>query len=125
MMVLNTAMAEEYVMYPTRNIRPGDVVEAANMPATAVDTVARKTRGAQSNQCAIPKETDLRMRTWMRIRAETMRKHVWRRVSASQRREVVPMLGVVLCVDEELDHWVKASQRKTLNTRRSQSASHM
>ena len=100
--------------------------EDAKAPATStilpVDTVARNTNGTQSNQCAVPKETDLRRRTWMRMSAETMRKHVWRRVSASQRREVAPILG---CALKPPDRWAKASQTKTPSAERSQSASQM
>ncbi len=55
-----------------------------------------------------------------------MRKHVWRKVSASQSRaadlETTPE-DLLDDPDEELIHWLKASQTNTATAKTSQSAS--
>lgn len=95
-----------------------------------MDTLAKKRRGTERKECAQPKETDRRRRTWSRMRAEMMRRHVWRRVSASQRRAADLDLALELeaepalddLVEESDDHWLKASQTNTATAKTSQSA---
>jgi hypothetical protein len=62
------------------------------------------------------------------MRAEMMKKHVWRKVSASQSRaadlERMPELAAALDhSDEESNHWPNASQTNTATATMSQMAS--
>jgi hypothetical protein len=98
--------------------------------AMVVVTVAKMTRGAQRNQCADPKETDFRRCTWIKIRAEIMRKHVWWKVSASHSRaaesESTREEALPVPVSDDgrgWNHWLKASQANTATAEMSQSAS--
>jgi len=92
-----------------------------------VDTLVKNARGTHRNQCTRPKDTDFRMRTWVRMRTETTRKHVWRKVSASQSRAAEPTLKAAVLAaapDEESAHWLNASQTSMDTATTSQSASH-
>lgn len=92
-----------------------------------VETLAKRARGTQRNQWTQPKDTDLRRRTWITMRADTTRKHVWRNVSASQSRAADPALKAVALgpvPDVESTHWLNASQTNRVTERTSQSASH-
>ena len=60
------------------------------------------------------------------MRAEMMRKHVWRKVSASQSRAADLEVALELLLDdpdEESNHWLNASQTNTATAKMSESAS--
>jgi len=59
------------------------------------------------------------------MRAEMVKKHVWRKVSASQSRtaDLEVTLELVLDDSDESNHWLNASQTNTVTAKMSESAS--
>ena len=79
--VLATDIVVEYAKRPTKKL--GTLV-AASTAEIAVPVMTRRAVGAQIIQCPFPRATERPMRTCMRVRRATTKRHVCLRVKASQ-----------------------------------------